>query len=128
MRSWLELLYLGREKAAEALRGAERARRSARGTDGHRRHPATILLSRREVLRVKAPRGGFRVACLTGRVWVTTDRGAADTVLVPGQSAEYGSRECVVIEALRTAAVRVQCGQSIRLSVGMTLRPALVSL
>ena len=128
MRSWLDLLYVVREKAAEAARGAEEARRSASRTGGARRHPATIVLSRREVLRVTAPRGGLRVACLTGRIWATTDRAAADTVLLPGQAVEYGSRERVVIEALRTAAVRVQCGQPIRLSVGMTTRPALASL
>jgi len=52
MRSWLELLYLGREKVAEAARGAEKARRSADGTGGSRERVVVGAL-RRMSLRIE---------------------------------------------------------------------------
>ncbi len=125
MRNWYELWCLAREKQEAAVRGARGALlRTARQDRGGRR-PATLLLAPGEVLSIRAGRGGLAVSCVTGRLWVTTDRSRGDTLLVPGRSAEYGIREVVVIEALRTAAVRLHAGEPVRVSMGVAMRPAL---
>ena len=125
MRNWLELQVLGRERMAETVRCAGEARSAVATTGMRSQQPATLLLSRGEVLSLRVGKGGLVVTCITGRAWATGDRSKVDAVLLPGQSVEYEWRESVVIEAFRTAAVRIHSGQTVRVSVGMAMRPAL---
>jgi hypothetical protein len=127
MHNWLELHMLGREKVAETLHAAEERRRGRAGRNpGAGKQPATLILARGEVLRLKARRGSLRVTCRTGTAWVTTDRSREDSVLSTGQSVSYSDGGTVVIEALRTATLRLEFELNLRVAVGAPLRPALL--
>jgi hypothetical protein len=127
MHNWLELHLVGRERVAEALRAAEEGRRGkAARKSGSENRPATIILSRGEVLRLRLRRGNLRVTCRTGRVWVTTDRSREDSVLSTGEVVCYRDGGSVVIEALRTATLRLEFELKLRVAVGAGLRPALL--
>ena len=127
MRNWLELHMLGREKVAETLRAAEERRRGGAGRNpGAGKQPATLILARGEVLRLKARRGNLRVTCRTGTALVTTDRSREDSVLSTGQSVSYSDGGVVVVEALRTATLRLEFDLVLRVAVGAPLRPALL--
>ncbi len=127
MHNWLELHMLGREKVAETLRAAEGRRRGrVERNPGAAKQPATLILARGEVLRLRARRGNLRIMCRTGTVWVTTDRSREDSVLSTGQLVSYSNGGIVVIEALRTATLRLEFELNLRVAVGAPLRPALL--
>jgi hypothetical protein len=124
MHNWLEFEYHCRERAADALRWADEERRIQAARQGARarrretarrahlsreRRPAVLVLARGDLLSVKVGRRGLALTCVAGRTWATTSRVSADIVLLPGQSAEFPDRGTVVIEALRTATIRVEC-------------------
>jgi hypothetical protein len=119
MQNWLELHLLGREKMAAELRAAEESRRGKAGRKpGTGKRPATIILSRGEVLGLRAGRGNLRVTCRTGRMWVTTDRSREDSVLSTGEWVSYHDGGTVVIEALRTSTLRLEAEQEVRVVIG----------
>ncbi len=124
MHNWVEFEYHCKERMADALRWAENERRVRavrRRAGAHRREtarrarmgreprPATLVLARGELLSLKVGRRGLVLTCVAGRTWATTNRVSADVVLLPGQTAEFMDRGTVVIEALRTATVRIDC-------------------
>jgi hypothetical protein len=124
MHNWLEFEYRCRERVTDALRWAEgeRLARAARRSERDRRNettrrarlgrgprPMTVVLARGDLLTVKVGRRGLALACVAGRTWATTSRGGADIVLLAGQSASFPDRGTVVIEALRTTTIRIEC-------------------
>ena len=111
MHSWLELWYFGREKAAEALRGAEGARLGQDGRSRAAPRPRdcrTVALSRGEILTVRLRRAGLRVTCFTGRVWATKSGCPFDSLLLPAQSALFRGRGTLVFEALRSSSLKIE--------------------
>jgi hypothetical protein len=126
MHNWIELHMLARDKVTEAVRSAEEGRRgeaaAARQAD---RRPASLILAQGEVLRIRIRRGTLRVTCRTGRVWATSDREKTDNLLAPAESVTYGERGTVVVEALRTAALRLEYREAMTVERGAPLRAAL---
>jgi hypothetical protein len=111
----------------EAARTAGQIRRGSEG-DSRReqRRPASLILSRGEVMRLKVNRGHLRVTCRAGRLWATSDRDGIDSLLQPDDSVSYEGRGTVVIEALRTATLRLESREAMHVAVGMPLLPALL--
>jgi hypothetical protein len=70
---------------------------------------ATIVLERGEVITIGTRGRPYRVSCIAGRLWTTIGGDPADAVLACGQSVTYRKRGRIVIEALRTATVRIEC-------------------
>lgn len=127
MHNWMELHMLAREKVAEAIRSSEEARRGdAAGAQRAERRPASLILARGEVLRIRVKRGNLRVTCRTGRLWATSNRDRIDSLLVPNDSITYSDRGTVVVEALRTATLRLEYRETVHVHLGVPLRPALL--
>jgi hypothetical protein len=111
----------------EALRLAKESRwRKGRSRAPSLRRPTTIILSRGETAALRVRRGEFRVACVTGLVWATKSGWADDSVLLPSQSVLYRGRGTVVIEALRTSALRIEREEVLVIASGSSLRPAMI--
>jgi hypothetical protein len=123
MHNWVAFEYLCKERIADALRWADNERlvqavresaRVRRGETARRERmgreprPATLVLARGELLSVRVGRRGLALTCVAGRTWATTNRISADVILLPGQSAQFPDRGTVVIEALRTATIRIE--------------------
>ena len=127
MHNWMEMHMMAREKVADAIRSAETARRAgiSRARRSERR-PASLILARGEVVRIRVRRGNLRVTCRTGRLWATSDLDANDTLLAPEDFVTYESRGTVVVEALRTATLRLEYGEAVRVELGAPLRPAVL--
>jgi hypothetical protein len=66
----------------------------------------TLALAAGELLRLEAP-GVLEVACDSGRVWVTEERETRDTWLDAGQSVRLAGRGLALVEATRTARLRI---------------------
>jgi hypothetical protein len=122
MPNWLEMEVSARERIADAdqwaanERLAKEARRTARekrrdtasrARAGRTRRPVALVLARGEVLSVRVGRRGLSLACVAGRVWATSGGSADDIILAAGQVTTIANRGTVVIEALRTATIRV---------------------
>lgn len=73
-----------------------------------RRNPSIIALPRGEL--VSFPSGGkpCRITCMAGRLWVTASGRAADSTLEAGEEVTIGGRGTIVVEALRSASVRLE--------------------
>jgi hypothetical protein len=72
---------------------------------------ATRALEMGEVISVRLSDRPFRVACVTGLLWVTVDGDVEDHVLLPGEARTFRGHGTAVIQALRTATARVDCGE-----------------
>ena len=81
-------------------------------------------MERGEVLSIRVGRRPYRIACIAGRLWTTMDGSMVDLVLVPGESLAYRGRGKVVVQALRTATIRVECPSDARIFLSSPLRPA----
>ena len=119
MRNWLELFIAGREKMAETIR----LRETYRMTEGAAvtpsgRNAATLVLARGELLSVRLRGRACRATCLTGRLWATASGRQEDSLLAPGESAAFKGRRKIVIEALRTATVRLDFPRPARVTLG----------
>ena len=71
-------------------------------------NPSTIVLAKGELAPLRTRGRACRVTCVSGRLWVTASGRAEDTVLSPGQTAVFTGKSRIVIEALRTATVRLE--------------------
>ncbi|MGO9309409.1 MAG: DUF2917 domain-containing protein [Spirochaetia bacterium] len=71
-------------------------------------NPSTLVLSRGELASLRPTGGAWRISCVTGRLWVTATGRQEDSVLVPGEDVTFTARGKVVVEALRTATVRLE--------------------
>jgi hypothetical protein len=65
-----------------------------------------LKLSAGEVLRLDDPQG-VEIACDSGQVWITEERGLDDLWLRAGQSVRLGRRGLAVLEATQAARVRI---------------------
>jgi hypothetical protein len=146
MHNWYEMQAFGRERVAELTRLAAsiRAERevsrlhaeavppvraaaaqelfAAARDEGRAR--ATFVMERGEVLSIRVGRRPYRISCVAGRLWATMDGSTVDTMLVAGESLAYRGRGKVVVQALRTATVRIEYPSAARVIVGSSLRPA----
>jgi hypothetical protein len=138
MHNWYEMYVLGRERASD-LASLSRSIRTARETNAAPETPAavvrletgkdtiragaTFVLQRDEVISIRARRRPYRVACVAGRLWTTIDGGSTDSVLTAGEWVEYHRRGRIVIQALRTAAVRIECPRAAEVVVASPMRP-----
>ncbi len=145
MHNWYEMYAFGREKTAELTRlaasirmGREASRRQSKAVEPARAVPAqelftaardaglaraTFVMERGEVLSISVGRRPYRVSCVAGRLWATMDGSTVDTMLVAGESLAYRGRGKVVVQALRTATVRIEYPRAARVIVGSALRP-----
>ncbi|HVO37730.1 MAG TPA: DUF2917 domain-containing protein [Spirochaetia bacterium] len=72
------------------------------------RNPSTLVLARGELVSLQ-PRGRpCSISCVAGRLWVTAAGSREDCVLLPGNSMTVRKRGRIVVEALRTATVRLE--------------------
>ena len=143
MRNWYEMYLYGREKAAD-LASLSQSLRLAAGSGAARQGPAavgtivrmergrdaeraaaTFVLQRDDVISIRSRGRRYRVDCVTGRVWATIDGDRHDTLLGAGESMTDGKRGTIVIQALRTATVRIECLRPARVAVDTPMRPAL---
>jgi hypothetical protein len=121
MRNWYEMYVFGREKAfglAPVSRMVCRAPEPIAPT-AHDARPATattvvgaratFVLRRGEVISIRARRRSYRVSCVAGRLWTTIDERHTDVVLSAGESVTYRERGTIVVQALRTATVQIEC-------------------
>ena len=69
---------------------------------------STLVLGRGELASIRLRGRPCRVSCVTGRLWATATGRPEDFVLVPGEEASFTGRGRIVVEALRTAAVRLE--------------------
>jgi hypothetical protein len=69
---------------------------------------STIVLARGELAALPLSGGACRVSCVAGRLWVTASGRGEDQVLLPGQWTTFAGRGKIVVEALRTATVRLE--------------------
>ena len=125
MHNWFEMHVLGHEKVGEARRtAAQLPRDGSRGPEPRR--PASLILARGEVMRLRVKRGSLRVTCRAGRMWLTNGRDGIDRLLQAGDTVTCEGRGTVVIEALRTATLRLESRDAMHLTVGAPLQPAFV--
>jgi hypothetical protein len=99
MHNCVELYSPSRERVPETLSWAD-----APVPTG-----ATLVLEMGEVISLRLSGRSFRIACVTGRLWATVDEDVEDSVLLPGEERTFRGRGAVVIQALGTATVRVNC-------------------
>ena len=71
-------------------------------------NPSTMVLARRELASVRLRGRACRIVCMTGRLWVTASGRREDSVLAPGEQVTFTGRGRIVVEALRTATVRLE--------------------
>ena len=147
MHNWYEMYTFGRERAAELSRLAASIRKArevprlrssavaptrvASGaepftTAGDKAAArATFVLQKGEVVSIRVgPRRPYRVHCVAGRLWTTIDGSTVDAVLVAGETLAYRGKGKVVVQALRTATVRIECPSAARVTLHSALRPA----
>ena len=77
-------------------------------------NPSTFVLARRDVVSLRLRGRECRVSCLAGRLWVTASGCPQDSVLAPGEEATFTGRSRIVVEALRTATVRLEMCKAAR--------------
>jgi hypothetical protein len=141
MRNWYEMYAFGRDKASD-LADLSRSIRAVRKTNAARERPATaatvvrldrgrdaeragatFVLQRDQVISIRARRRTYRVDCVAGMLWATIDGSPADSVLTAGASMTYQERGSIVIQALRTATVRIECPSPARVVIGSPVHP-----
>jgi hypothetical protein len=70
--------------------------------------PSTFVLTRGELTTLRPGGRTCRISCVAGRLWVTTGGRREDSVLVPGEGIAVTGRGTVIVQALRTATVRLE--------------------
>ncbi len=82
-------------------------------------NPAKLVLARGEVISLQVRGRECRVSCVAGRLWVTASGCQEDTVLGRGEEMTFPGGARIVVEALRTATVRLE----MRSEAGVKTRP-----
>jgi hypothetical protein len=72
------------------------------------REPYTHVLARGELVSLQSTGKACRIVCVTGSLWVTSSGHATDTVLAAGEEVTVRGRGRIVVEALRTATLRLE--------------------
>ncbi len=70
-------------------------------------NPSTLVLARRELASLRLRGRACRISCVTGRLWVTASERREDFMLAPRQEVTFTGPGKIVVEALRTATVRL---------------------
>ena len=84
---------------------------------------ATFILRRNEVISIRVSHRNCRIACVAGRLWTTIDDSPADAMLVAGETMTYRKSGKIVVQALRTATVRIERPSPLRIDVGSQRSP-----
>jgi len=71
-------------------------------------NPSTFVLARGELASLRLRGRPCRISCVAGRPWLTASGRREDSVLAPGEEVTFTGRGRIVIEALRTATVRLE--------------------
>ena len=71
-------------------------------------NPSTFVLARGALASLRPRSRACRISCVTGRLWVTASGRREDAVLAPGEHVTFAGRGRIVVEALRTATVRLE--------------------
>lgn len=71
-------------------------------------NPSTFVLARGELASLRLRGTPCRISCVAGRLWVTASGRREDSVLAPGEEVILTGRGRIVVEALRTATVRIE--------------------
>lgn len=69
---------------------------------------STLVLARGQLASFRIDGRACRISCVAGRLWVTETGQREDSVLTPGQKVTFTRRGRIVVEALRTATVRIE--------------------
>jgi len=80
-------------------------------------NPSTFVLTRGEPTSLRLRGRACRISCVTGRLWVTASGRREDSVLAPGENVTFTGRGRIVVEALRTATVRLEVHKAARAEV-----------
>lgn len=72
------------------------------------RNPSTLVLELGELASIRPKSKACRISCVTGRLWVTATGRRMDSLLAPGEEVTFTGRGRIVVEALRTATVRLE--------------------
>jgi hypothetical protein len=72
------------------------------------KNASTMVLARGELATLPLSGRACRVSCVAGRLWVTANGRREDFVLTPGENVTSTGRGRIVVEALRTATVRLE--------------------
>ena len=83
-------------------------------------NPSTFVLARGELAALRSGGRECRVSCVAGRVWVTASGCREDVVLEPGNHVAYTRKGRIVVEALKTATVRVEIRAAAGQKAGVT--------
>ncbi len=73
-------------------------------------NPSMIVLARGELVSLGPMGGRWRISCVAGLLWLTVTGHSEDFVLTAGEELMIEGRGKIVVEALRTATVRVERG------------------
>jgi len=77
-------------------------------------NPSTLVLARGELASLRLAGRAYRISCMTGRLWVTASGRREDSMLAPGEEVILRGRGTIVVEALRTATVRLETHMAAR--------------
>ncbi len=72
------------------------------------KNPSTLVLARGELASMRLGGRACRISCVAGRLCVTATGHRDDFVLAPGQEVRFAGGGEIVVEALRTATVRLE--------------------
>jgi len=92
----------------------------------HKMNPSTFVLARGELTSLRLRGRPCRISCRAGRLWVTASGRQEDSVLAPGEQVTFAGRGRIVVEALRTATVRLEIYASARTEVEEGDRPLIL--
>ena len=73
-----------------------------------RMSPSTFVLTRGELTTLRPGSRTCRISCVAGRLWVTASGRSEDSLLAPGEGIAVTGRGTVIVQALRTATVRLE--------------------
>ena len=71
-------------------------------------NPSTFVLARGALTSLRLGGRACRISCVAGRLWVTASGRPEDLVLAPGEKVTLTGHGRIVVEALRTATVRLE--------------------
>ena len=77
-------------------------------------NPSTLVLARGDLVSLRLRGRGCQISCMAGRLWVTASGCPKDSMLAAGDEVTFTGRSRIVVEALRTATVRLETWNGVR--------------
>jgi Protein of unknown function (DUF2917) len=71
-------------------------------------NPSTLILAKGELTSFRFNGAACRISCISGRLWVTASGRPEDLVLSPGEEVTFTAPGGIVVQALRTATLRLE--------------------